>query len=151
MPHKSSNSKSFGEVAAHWGQLASGLKANAAALPHLEGHRVQLEGIFTQAQDVLSQQKIQTASKQDLSRQVEALMDQGSKIASFLRLGVKQHYGTRSEKLVEFDLLPFRGKPQPVKPPVTAPQAPAPAAAKAKTEDPTPKAEEPTPSTAPTR
>jgi len=152
MPHKSSNSKSFGEFAAHWGQLASGLKANAADLPHLEGHRVQLEGIVTQAQDVLSQQKVQTATKQDLSRQVEALLDQGSKLASFLRLGVKQHYGTRSEKLVEFDLLPFRGKPQPVKPPVIeAPKAPAPAAAKAETEDPTPKAEDPTASTDPNR
>ena len=148
MPHKSSNSKSFGEVAAHWGQLSSGLKANAADLPHLEGHRVQLEAIVTQAQDVLSQQKAQTASKQDLSRQVEALLDQGSKIASFLRHGVKQHFGNRSEKMVEFDLLPFRGRPQTAKPPVITTKAPAPAA---KTEDLTPKAEEPKPSTDPTR
>ena len=115
MPHKSSNSKSFGEVVGHWGQLASGLKVNAADLAHLDGHRALLETILNQAQSLLSEQKVQTASKQDLSRKVEALLDQGTKVASFLRHGVKQHYGTRSEKMVEFDLLPFRGKAPAVK------------------------------------
>jgi vacuolar-type H+-ATPase subunit I/STV1 len=126
MPHKSTNSKSFGEVVTHWDQLGSGLKANTADVPHLEGHGAQLQDIVTQAKDLLSEQKIQTASKQDLSRQIEALLDQGTKIASFLRAGVKQHYGTRSEKLVEFDLLPFRGKAKPATPvaPVVKPPAP---------------------------
>jgi len=131
MPHKSTKSKSFGEVVNHWDQLGSGLKANAADLPHLDGHTGQLQDILTQAKDLLAEQKAQTASKQDLSRKVEALMGQGAKIASFLRHGVRQHYGTRSEKLVEFDLLPFRGKAKPatpaapapaVKPPVVAPK-----------------------------
>ena len=117
MPHKSSNSKSFGEFVSHWSLLAAGLAANAGDIAHLEGHRILLQAIVTQALGVLSGQKLQAAAKQDLSRQVEALLDQGTKLASFLRAGVKQHYGTRSEKLVEFDLLPFRGKPQPVKPP----------------------------------
>ena len=125
MPHKSSNSKSFGEVTSHWGVLASGLKANAADLPHLEGHREQIEAILTQAQGLLAEQKSQTASKQDLTRRIETLVDQGTKIASFLRHGVKQHYGTRSEKLVEFDLLPFRGKAPVVKPPAPEIKPPA--------------------------
>jgi hypothetical protein len=124
MPHKSSNSKSSGEVFGHWGQLASGVKANAADLPHLDAHGTLLGTIHTQAQEALSEQKLQTASKQDLSRKVEALLDQGNKLASFLRSGVKQHYGTRSEKLVEFDLLPFRGRSKAVK----TPAVPSPAA-----------------------
>ena len=127
MPHRSTDSKSFGVVVNHWSLLGLGLLANSADLPHLESRRVQLVSIVARATDLLSQQKIQTAAKQDLSRDIEVVLDQGSKIASFLRLGVKQHYGTRSEKLVEFDLLPFRGKPQPVEPPVTEAQ---------KTEDP---------------
>jgi hypothetical protein len=118
MAHKSSNSKSFGEVVKHWGLLSSGLADNAIDLAHLEGHRIELQSIVTQALGLLTEQKIQTASKQDLSRRVEDLVDQGSKIASFLRLGVKTRYGTRSEKLVEFDLLPFRGKARAVKPAV---------------------------------
>lgn len=125
MPHKSTNSKSFGEVVNHWGVLVAGLKANATDLPFLDGHREQIETILTQAQGLLSQQKIQTASKQDTSRQIEALLDQGTKIASLVRHGVKQHYGTRSEKLVEFDLLPFRGKTPAVKPPAPEIKPPA--------------------------
>jgi len=125
MPHKSSNSKSFGEVTNHWEVLASGLKANAADLLHLDGHREQIEAILTQSQGLLAEQKSQTASKQDLTRRIEALLDQGTKIASFLRHGVKEHYGTRSEKLVEFDLLPFRGKPPIVKPPAPEIKPPA--------------------------
>jgi hypothetical protein len=136
MPHKSTNSKSFGEVVTHWDQLGSGLKVNATDLPHLEGHGTQLQDIVVQSKDLLSEQKIQTASKQDISRKIEALLAQGTKIASFLRVGVKQHYGTRSEKLVEFDLLPFRGKAKPATPPVPAIKPPVVAT-------PTPKAEEP--------
>lgn len=124
MPHKSGNSKSFGEIVKHWGLLGAGLAVNAADLTHLEGHRNELQSIVTQALGLLSEQKIQAASKQDLSRRVEELVDQGSKIASFLRLGVKTRYGTRSEKLVEFDLLPFRGKARAAKPAVVKPVPP---------------------------
>jgi hypothetical protein len=123
MPHKSSDSKSFGEVFNHLGLLASGLTANASELPHLEVPRLQLVTIVDEVQDLLSEQKIQTAAKQDLSRRVEALLDQGRKLASFLRLGVKQHYGIRSEKLVEFDLPPFRGRAAAKSPVVKEPKA----------------------------
>jgi hypothetical protein len=118
MPYKSSNSRSFGEIVKHWGLLVSGLLTNALDLSHLEGHRAELESIVTQAMALLSEQQVQSAAKQDLSRRVEVLLNQGGKIASFLRLGVKTKYGIRSEKLTEFDLLPFRGKAQPVKPAV---------------------------------
>jgi len=127
MPYKSTNSKSFGEVTAHWGQLSSGLTANAAELPHLDAHRLQLEGVVTQARDVLSEQKTLAAMKQDVSRRADALIEQGTKLASFLRHGVKQHYGTRSEKLTEFDLLPFRGKATAPKPSASEPPPPSPA------------------------
>jgi hypothetical protein len=127
MPHKSTNPKSFGEFVSHWSLLAAGLAANAGDIAHLEGHRILLQTIVTHALEVLSEQRIQASAKQDLSRQVEVLLEQGTKLASFLRAGVKQHYGTRSEKLVEFDLLPFRGKAQPVKPAKPpAPEAPQP-------------------------
>lgn len=118
MPYKDSNSKSFGEFVSHWSLLAAGLAANAGDMAHLESHRLLLQQIVAQALGALSEQRIQSAAKQDLSRRVEVLVNQGSKLASFLRAGVKQTYGNRSEKLVEFDLIPFRGKALPVKPPV---------------------------------
>jgi len=125
MPHKSSNSKSFGVVVKHWVLLVSGLTLNAAELPFLERHRTELVGIVNQAQALLSEQQAQAAAKQELSRRVEVLLSRGSKLASFLRLGVKTEYGIRSEKLTEFDLIPFRGKAQLAKPPVDKQPAPA--------------------------
>jgi hypothetical protein len=112
MPYKSSNSKSIGEVVKHWSLLTSGLTVNAADLAFLEGHRTELMGILIQAQALLAEQQAQAAVKQDLSRQVKDLLSRGSKIASFLRLGVKTQYGFDSEKLTEFDLIPFRSKAQ---------------------------------------
>jgi hypothetical protein len=124
MPRTRTSSRSVGESIKHLGTLSLGLAANAADLPHLDAHRQQLEAVVTQARSLLSGQKIQTAAKQDTSRQLEAILDQGEKLGAFLKAGVRQHYGRRSEKLVEFDLQPFRGKPQPVKPPAPEPPVP---------------------------
>ena len=58
------------------------------------------------------------------------LLEEGLKLATFLRVGVRQHYGNRSEKLVEFGFQPFRSRrvPPPPEPPpspeVTAPVTP---------------------------
>jgi hypothetical protein len=41
-----------------------------------------------------------------------------------LRLAVKQHYGIRAEKLAEFGLQPFRGRPRSVQ--TAEPQSPSP-------------------------
>lgn len=116
MPHTSRSSESLGETLNHLGTLSQGLAANADDLPHLDSHRQQLEGLVTEARTVQSEQRIQTAAKQDLSRRLEVLMERAEKLGAFLRAGVRQHYGTRSEKLVEFDMLPFRGKRLPVQP-----------------------------------
>jgi hypothetical protein len=57
-------------------------------------------------------------------------MDEGRKLATYLRVGVKQNYGNRSEKLVEFGLRPLRTRrkssatpPPPATPTPTAPGA----------------------------
>ena len=63
------------------------------------------------------------ATKQDAKR-LQWLLAEGRKLATFLRGGVKQRYGDRSEKLVEFGLAPFRAKAKAKteqKPPVTPP------------------------------
>ncbi|HEX9940853.1 MAG TPA: hypothetical protein VGG03_02455 [Thermoanaerobaculia bacterium] len=78
-----------------------------------------------------------TASKQEASKRLRALLVEGQRIASGLRKFLKEHYGLRSEKLAEFGLQPFRGRPrkssaenpEPAEGPNPDPQAPTPAAA----------------------
>ncbi|MFL6232716.1 MAG: hypothetical protein ACJ76N_06245 [Thermoanaerobaculia bacterium] len=98
-----------GETLSGWQELASSLSANAAEVPHLEGHRTRLADLLKQAQDLTTQQAALTASKQEVSKKLQGVMDEGKTVASFLRAGVRQHFGKRAEKMVEFGMRPFRG------------------------------------------
>jgi hypothetical protein len=116
-----------GETLSGWQELTASLAANSAELPHLEGHRTRLAELLRQAQELANQQAALTASKQETSKQLQGLISEGRKIATFLRVGVKQHYGNRAEKLIEFRLRPFRSRSRPteLKPPTTEPNPPA--------------------------
>lgn len=64
------------------------------------------------------------ATKQETTKRLRTLLAEGRKLATFLRAGVKQRYGNRAEKLVEFGLAPLRPKvrtPDATKIPVTPP------------------------------
>jgi hypothetical protein len=121
----------YAEARDDWRRLIVPLVANAADLPHLEAPRGQLEGIINEVSELLARQAELAASKQEVSRRLQALVAAGRQLAAFLRAGVKQRYGSRSEKLSAFHLQPFRGrkvaKPTEVKPPAEpAPPSPDP-------------------------
>jgi hypothetical protein len=115
-----------GSTQSTWKLLSTSLAANAKDLPHLEGHRIELADTLAKTEDLTVQLAALTASKQDISKQLAALMDDGRKLATYLRVGVKQNYGNRSEKLVEFGLHPLRIRRKPAAPPTPTP-APVPA------------------------
>jgi hypothetical protein len=93
-----------------WRRLIPSLIANAADIPHLDAPRIQLEGILNEVSELLAKQADLAASKQEVSKRLQTLIGLGRQLAAFLRAGVKQQYGTRSEKLSAFNLLPFRGR-----------------------------------------
>ncbi|HEX4495959.1 MAG TPA: hypothetical protein VIE43_09860 [Thermoanaerobaculia bacterium] len=96
-------------------KLAASLAANSGDLPNLAASITQLTGLVAQAQDAAKLQAALTASKQEASQQLYAILSDGSRLGTVLQLAVKQHYGIRAEKLAEFGLQPFRGR-KPVKP-----------------------------------
>ena len=72
------------------------------------------------------------ASKQERSKQLQAIISEGQRLATGMRKMIVHQYGVRSEKLTEFGLQPFRGrkakpaeenpeKPQPSSPASTKP------------------------------
>jgi hypothetical protein len=79
--------------------------------------------------EISTQQAAFAASKQGATQRLQALLTDGRKLATFLRSGIRQQYGNRSEKLVEFDLQPFRARsrqvPADAKPAPTNPTPPA--------------------------
>jgi hypothetical protein len=125
----------YAETLGSLARLNAALAANAEQLPHLEGARLKLAQVVTQALEVSKHQGALKASKQELSKELNRLTVEGARLATGVRILLKEHYGIRAEKLAEFGLQPFRGRKTP-------PQSPEPTGA------PTPAG--PTPTTPPT-
>ncbi|HSS49597.1 MAG TPA: hypothetical protein VLX28_11695 [Thermoanaerobaculia bacterium] len=127
------NERTHSGVLGELRRFSSALEANAVDLAHLDGVRLRLAKIVGDAQGIAQQQAELRASKQEASRKLKATLVEGQRLASGLRSFLQENYGTRSEKLAEFGLQPFRGRkartPKTPQPPeaATAP-LPAPAA-----------------------
>lgn len=114
----------YGVTINGWERLVVPMEANAQDFPHLEAQRQELEAILTEVREVSAQQTALTAAKQERTKRLQTLLVEGRKLATFLRSGIRQRYGNRSEKLVEFDLKPFRGRPRPAAEPAKPPAPP---------------------------
>jgi hypothetical protein len=111
-----------------WEELTASLAAIASELPHLDPQRTALERFLEEARSLTLQQANFQAGKQKLSVQLRTVMSEGMKVATALRVNLKQIYGNRSEDLVKFGIQPFRSRPRKVtpNPPPTGSPAPTP-------------------------
>jgi len=126
MTRESTYKGKFGD----WDKLNTMLTANASELAHLEPLRAQLAVSLAQGQAQAAQQAVHTAAKQDSSQQLRSTVVEGDRLANLLRKALQQHYGIRSEKLVEFGVKTFRGRVRAAKPtPTPVPTPPAPSTA----------------------
>jgi len=92
--------------------LIVALAANGEDLPHLETSRAKLEKMLGQAYDAATQQANAAAVKQEATKQLQTLRADSTRLGNALRAMIKEHYGVRSEKLAEFGIQPFRGRPR---------------------------------------
>jgi len=118
-----------GETIQDLQNLVAAVAANGKEVPHLEPPCTLLEGIIGQAQELITLQADLAAQRQEASRKLRELLTEGRRLGNFLRVGLKQHYGPRSEKLTAFRIQPFRSlktaKPEePAAPAAATPQAP---------------------------
>ncbi|MEA2559240.1 MAG: hypothetical protein QOH06_744 [Acidobacteriota bacterium] len=103
------------------------LLANVDKLKPYEDTRLKFEGLVTSAQRVTQQQAALTAAKQESSKQLQDALNEAMRVATVLRFAIRELYGKDAEKLVEFGVKPFRGRPRKKKEPETPlPEAPAP-------------------------
>lgn len=93
-----------------WEIRGKALDAHAAELPHLEIKRLRLHELIALATNLTGEQASLTARKQEVSKRLGEVMQEGNTLVAFLDAGVKEHYGNRAEQLVEFGLQPFRGR-----------------------------------------
>ena len=98
----------FSTIVGGWEQLLVALLANVQQFLHLEEQRNRLQQLLERARQLATEQDLHTAARQAASKELEVILADGKKLATFLRNGVKERYGNRNEKLVEFGLQPFR-------------------------------------------
>lgn len=111
----------FADFVKEGDRLVGAVRANTANLPHLQVPVDKLASLIESMGELLLQQGALRASKQQVTSELQQTLDDGLRLLTFLRKGVREQYGPRSEKLVEFGLQPFRGRTrrsEPVKPPV---------------------------------
>ncbi len=95
-----------------WAQVAAGVIANEAEVPQLLGGFSRLEVLINLMRSLSVQFATLRASKQEMAQQIKAVLREGDALADFLKTGARAHYGSDSEKLVEFGVQPFRGRPK---------------------------------------
>jgi hypothetical protein len=98
------------------------LTANKAELQDLELSRVKYDGMVNRIQDLANRQAALRAEKQELSKQLRTELIETERMGNMMRKAVQAHYGIRAEKLAEFGLQPFRGRPRVAQ---TTPEPPA--------------------------
>ena len=118
-----------GETLQDLNNLAASLAANSAEVPHLEPPRTKLEALLGDARELIKLQADLAAKRQEVSKKLRELLAEGSRLGNFLRVGLREHFGPRSEKLAAFRMQPFRGlkfaKPEePSTPAASNPQIP---------------------------
>jgi hypothetical protein len=122
----------YGVTLNGWERLLASLEANPQDFPQFEAYRAQLKTMLETARETAAHQAAMAATKQEATKRLQGVLADGRKLANFLRNGVRQQYGNRAEKLVEFDLKPLRprvkttAQPPTAKPPATPPPTPTP-------------------------
>jgi hypothetical protein len=106
-------------------RLVVTVEANKTELAHLEPLRTQLAPVVDGAKEALVRQGTLKAQAQQASRDLKDFLTQGRGLATRLRQGLRSHYGSTTEKLVEFGVAPRR-PPVKAKAPTTATPSSAP-------------------------
>ena len=111
-----------------WEKMDTAVVANRQQVGHLESSLEELRALGQTARNLYAQHAALTATKQQIWKELQGVIQNGNAILKFLREGVRAQYGKDNDKLIEFGVQPFRGitrKPV-AKPPAPEKSAPTP-------------------------
>ncbi|MEA2563700.1 MAG: hypothetical protein QOH06_5204 [Acidobacteriota bacterium] len=109
-----------------WDKMDTAVTANADKVPELEVNLGALRTRSQRARQLFAQQAALMAAKQEVTKELQQVIQEGNSLMKFLREGLKAYLGKYSEKLTEFGVQPFRGITRKVaeKPPLPETVAP---------------------------
>ena len=88
--------------------LSAAYQANAGELPWLTPLHQEVSTLLLELRDLGILQEAQTAAVQQTTLEITNRLQRGKLLVTRLRNGIKAHYGTRTEKVLEFGIRPFR-------------------------------------------
>ena len=116
-----------------WDKLDVAVSANATQVAEVEVNLPGLRERSQKARNLFAKQAALTAAKQEVTKELQQVIQEGNARARVIREGLRTYLGKDSEKLIEFGVLPFRGLrlnrkpvPPPPAPETSAPPVPAP-------------------------
>jgi hypothetical protein len=102
---------------ADWERLADSVPPELAAeVPALAYTQTKLREMHREILALFHEQDALEARRQEVTRRINELLEEGRKVATFQRSVLKEHHGDRSEKLIQHGIKPFRGRKRPARP-----------------------------------
>ncbi len=102
--------ESLAVTLSQWEQLIAACEANAEDLDFLLELQAELRDLSERAKELSVQQDALNAQKQQVTRDLDQVKEQGRALALRLRDGVRSRYGKRSAKLAELGIKPRKGR-----------------------------------------
>ena len=113
-----------------WDKMDTAVTANGSPLEPLGAKLPELRTKSQQLRLLYSQHGALAAARQAITEEMRQVIEEGEQIYRLLREGLRQHYGKRNLKLVEFGIDPLPGRPRTTGTNPPLPEAPAPDSAK---------------------
>lgn len=104
------NLNSFADITHDWEQLLRAFTDNAPLLAPAEPQRASLELVLALVRDTKARQDSHNAIRQEATQDLNDLLTDGLEQARRLRGMIKGLLGTKTERLVQFNVAPIRSR-----------------------------------------
>ena len=101
--------RSHAETIEVWRRILDSTDEDPKEYPELKPARTKLARVYKRVAELRIKQARLTAAAQAATREMQALLEEGSRTANVLRVGLRLHHGNRSPKLIQHGVTPFRG------------------------------------------
>ncbi len=100
-----------GVTVGEWAKLARAVQElDVKERPHFRKHFQKLADFVEGVRALEVERDFHAARKQEATRKIRAMLEEGNRVATVVRLILKNEYGPTSERLTEFGIPPFRGR-----------------------------------------
>jgi hypothetical protein len=96
----------YGKVFRDWEALLGACQQNAAQLPGFDALRGEMEGVLARARELKIAQENLGGARKEATQRLRSLLEDGQETARKIRAFVQVHFGSKSERLSQFGIVP---------------------------------------------